>query len=384
MFYWYGFQNQPRSNIRAFNTIFFDVNSRSINNIIIPHNLYELVENIKLYDDKYFCTVDVLIKRMTLISFYCAFLNKVEQKKVYEGLIHNGPINITKSLLGLKDLNCKTLNFKLKFCYHCWTENHYMYFDVEHQVKNNNICYKHNTRLQYININSSDYFLLDNTCINQYIKSPYCISQSDGFLQCYTQVSSMIHDIFIYEFSDDIIKLKSKIRMKMLSLGYMREDYNFISRFDDFWLCYAKYNLLDIDKKEFINVIYSTTKNPNPITYLTLINFLFGTLKSYYEYEIDEQYIKLIFQKSSNIITLTQPQKPYGLKYYNDLIRDLYKDCYSIVRKADNKYYEIKCNVCNHEWKIPQYYIRSELVRCPNCKKKNSAINTDTQVKRLT
>jgi hypothetical protein len=180
----------------------------------------------------------------------------------------------------------------------------------------------------------------------------------------------MIHDIFINGFRDDIVKLKSKIRMKMISLGYMREDFNFISKFDEFWLCYVKYNLLEIDKKEFINVIYSTNKNPNPIAYLTLINFLFGTLKTYYEYEINEEYIKLIYQKPTKIITLTQPLKPCGLIYYNDLIHDLYKGRYSIVKKADKKYYEIKCNSCNHEWKIPQYYIRSDLVHCPNCNKK--------------
>ena len=367
MFYWYGFQNNPRSNIRTFNMIFFGLNSRSINNIVIPHNLHELITKIKLEDSKYFGSVDSLIKNMTLVPLYTAFLSKQEQKKVYESLTLNGAINIMKSILGLKDLKCSALDYKLKFCYHCWTENHGMYFNIEHQVKNNNICYKHNTRLQYININSSDYFLFDDTCINQFVESPHCISQSNDFFQCYTQISSIIHDIFINGFRDDILKLKAKIRMKMLSLGYMQEDFNFISRFNELWLCYDRYNLLRIDKKEFINVIYSTTNNPDPIAYLTLINFLFGNLKSYYEYDIDENYIKLIYQKPTRIISLTQPQKPFGFIYYGDLIRDLYKGRYSIVKKADKKYYEIICNVCNREWKIPQYYIRGELVHCPNC-----------------
>lgn len=375
MFYWYGFQNQPRSNICSFNKMLFSTNSRSINNIIIPHNLHELVQNIGLNESKYFSTDEYLIKRMTLIPFYLFFINISEKEIVVKSLIHNGPINITKSLLGLKDLNCKSGNFKLKFCYQCWAENQYMYFDVEHQVKNNNICYKHNTRLQYILSNSSNYFLFDNLCIDKYIDSPYCISQNDEFLPCYIQISSMINDIFINGFKDDLIRLKSKIRMKMLSLGYMREDFNFIRRFDDFWLFYNKYNLLNIDKKEFINVIYSTeSSNPNPITYLTLIISLFGSLKSYYDYKIDEKYIKIIHQKSSKIISLTQPLKPCGLIYYNDLIYDLYKDRYIVIRKEDKKYYAIRCNSCNHEWKIPQYYIRRELVKCPNCKKENKEI----------
>lgn len=381
MFFWYGFQNQPRSNIRVFNRIFFSINSRSINNIIVPHNLQELVNNIKLKDSEYFCTLEVLIKRMTIIPFYSPFLNKTEKKKVYDSLVHNGPVNITKSLLGLKSLNCKALDFKLKFCYQCWMENNYMYFDIEHQVKDNYICYKHNTRLQYININSSDYFLLDNN-INKYIEAPYCISQNDEFLLCHTQVSSMIHDIFINGFGDDIIKLKSKIRMKILDLGYMREDFNFINRFDELWSCYAKYNLLNIDKVEFINVIYSTTNNPNPISYLTLINYLFGSLKLYNEYEIDEQYIKIISQKPSKVISLTQPLKACGFIYYKDLMLRLYSNQYSIVKKVE-KHYEIKCNLCNHEWIIPQYYISSYLVHCPICDKrkrvKNSSINKDNQ-----
>ncbi len=380
MFYWYGFQNKPRSNIRTFNTILFGINSRTINNIIIPHNLYELVNNIRLHDSKYFCSVDALIKNMTLIPFYTVFLNKDEQKIVYESIVHLGPINITKSLLGLKDFNCTVFDFELKFCHHCWTENNGMYFDIEHQIKSNNICYRHNTRLQYIKINSSDHFLFDDSCIKQYIESPYCISQDDDFLQCYTYVSSTIHDIFLNGFKDDVVCLKSKLRMKMVSLGYMREDFNFISNFEEFWLCYARYNLLKMDKKEFINVIYSTTKKPNPIAYLTLINYLFGTLKSYYDYVIDEQYIKLIYQKPSKIIALTQPQRPCGLIYYNNLIYDIYKGRYTVIKKADNKYYDIKCNICNHEWKIPQYYIRSELIHCPNCNKKNTSLNMDIEI----
>jgi ribosomal protein S27E len=182
----------------------------------------------------------------------------------------------------------------------------------------------------------------------------------------------MVHDVFINGFRDDIIMLKSKIRKKMLDLGYMQEDYNFLSGFHDFWLCYDQYNILNIDKKEIINVIYTTNKNPNPIVYLTLIIFLFGTLKSYYEYEVDEQSIKLIYQKPTRVMALTQQQKPCGLIYYKDLIRDIYKERYSILRKANRKLYEIKCNECNHIWIIPQYYIRSKLVNCPNCKKRSS------------
>lgn len=35
MFYWYGFHNNPKSNIREFNVILFGLNSRSINNILV-------------------------------------------------------------------------------------------------------------------------------------------------------------------------------------------------------------------------------------------------------------------------------------------------------------------------------------------------------------
>jgi hypothetical protein len=348
----------------------FGIDSRSINNIIIPHNLQELINNVKLVNSDYFCSEVALIKRMTLIPFYLAFLNKTDQKKICESLAYNGPINITKSLLGLKDLNCIDLDFKLKFCYQCWMEKNYMYFDIEHQVKNNNICYNHYSKLQYININSSDYFLFDNTCMKEYRESPYCISQNDRLIQCYKLMSSMIHDIFLNGFTDDIIKLKAKIREQMYRLDFMRYDMNFINRFDEFWLYYSKYNLLNIDKKELINAIYTTASNPNPIVYLTLINCLFGSLKSYYEYKIDEKHIRIINQKQTSIVSLTQPLKPYGLIYYNILVQKLYGDQFTIIRKSDSKYYEIRCSLCNYEWKIPQYYIRSKLVRCPNCEKK--------------
>lgn len=186
MFYWYGLQNQPRSNIRTFNKKLFGIDSRLINNILIPHNLHELVGNINLDSSKYFRSADAVIRNMTFINLYISFLRKSEQNKVIKSLMQNGPINITKSLLGLKDLKCKALDFRLKFCYECWSENHSIYFDIEHQVMDNNICYNHKTRLQYIIINSSDYFMFDNTCIAEYIEAPFCISEIDIYELLYS------------------------------------------------------------------------------------------------------------------------------------------------------------------------------------------------------
>ena len=369
MFYWYGFRNKPRSNIRAFNMLFFGINTRTINNIIIPHNIQDLVNKIQLRDSKSFSTEEILINKMTLIPFYFAFLDEEEQKKVYENIIHNGPINVIKSLLGLKDLNCISSDFKLKFCYKCWIENNNAYFDLEHQVKDNCICYKHHTRLQYIEIDSSNYILLNNIYIDKCKELPYCINQKDEFLQYYSKISSMIHEIFTNGFKDNIVKLKAKIRMRLLSMGYMRNDFDFLEKFDEVWTCYSKYNVLGIDKKEFINVIYSTTNNPNPITYLTMIICLFGTLKSYFEYKIDDKDITIIYQKSTKIISLTQPLKPNGFIYYEDLIHKIYGEQFSIQKKVKKRYYQIRCNLCNHEWTIPQYYIRGNFVRCPCCGK---------------
>lgn len=375
MFSWYGYRNNPKSNIREFNTILFGINSRSINNILIPHHLQELIQNINLNNSEYFITTEYLIKRTTIMPFYLAFLNESAQKKVIESLIHNEPINITKSILGLKNFNSLLPDYKLKFCYQCWLDCRNMYFNLEHQIINNNICYKHNTRLQYILINSHEYFLFDHSGIEKYKDSPYCISLNDSFLTCYIKIASIIHDIFIKGFKDEIVKLKSKIRMKMLSMRFMRSDFCFIDNFDEFWSNYTNFNVLDIDKKEIINVIYSNNNSPNPITYLTLIIFLFGSLNSYYGYNIDEQNVKIISQKSSKIISLTQPLKPSGLIYYNDLICRIYRNHYSIVRKVEKKYYEVKCSLCNHTWIIPQYYIGSGLIRCSKCKKREWSVD---------
>ncbi|MDD3022466.1 MAG: TniQ family protein [Syntrophomonadaceae bacterium] len=271
MFSWYGYRNNPKSNIREFNIILFGVNSRSINNILIPQNLQELIDNIGLNNSEYFNTADTLIQQTTIIPFYLAFLNETVKKKVIKDLIHNGPMNITKSILGLKDLHSRSQEFKLRFCYKCWADSSKMYFNLEHQVKNNYICYKHNIRLQYILVNSNEYFLLDNSSINKYIDYPYCIAPNDSFLTCHSIISSIIHKIFIDGFEDDIVKLKSKIRMKMLSMDYMRSDFNFIENFNDFWSNFTVFNVLNIDKKDLINVIYSNSENPNPIVFDSLI-----------------------------------------------------------------------------------------------------------------
>jgi hypothetical protein len=177
----------------------------------------------------------------------------------------------------------------------------------------------------------------------------------------------MIHEIIVDGFKDEIVSLKSKIRMKMLNIGYMRSDFNYIENFDEFWGNYKSYNVFNIDKKEFINVIYSNRSNPNPIAYLTLIIYLFGSLKSYYEYEIDGPDLKTISQKSTKIVSLTKSLKPSGLRYYNDLIYEIYEDRYSIVKKTDKKHYKIKCNLCYREWVVPQYYIKRGMICCTKC-----------------
>lgn len=189
------------------------------------------------------------MKQTTIIPFYLAFLNEDEKRIVFENFIHSGPINITKSILGLKDLHSISIDFKLKFCYQCWLDSNYAYFDLEHQVQNNFVCYKHATRLQYIIINSEDYYQIDNLCISNYIEAPYCINQNDSYLSCYTKIASMIHEIIVDGFKDEIVSLKSKIRMKMLNIGYMRSDFNYIENFDEFWGNYKSYNVLNIDKK---------------------------------------------------------------------------------------------------------------------------------------
>lgn len=371
MFHWYGFKNNPRSNIREFNSLLFGINSRSINNILIPHNLQDLVISIHMYDSEYFATTEVIVDRFTIMPFYFAFISESEQKIIIDNLLHCGPINITKSILGLKDLNSSAVDYQLKFCFTCWTESGHMYFDLEHQIKDNYVCYKHNTRLQYILINSREYFFFNDQCKTRYFDSPFCLYPDNKLLPCYTEISSSVHDIFLKGFRDDIVKLKSKIRIKMISMGYMSDDFNLIENFDEFWSYYSDFNVLNIDRKELLNALYFTTKNPNPIIYLTLIIYLFGSLKDFYEYEIDEKNIEIINQKLTKVISLTQPLKPKGLIYYNDLIHKTYGDRYTLLGKIENKHYELKCNLCSHEWKIPQYYISSKLINCPKCKKNN-------------
>jgi hypothetical protein len=48
------------------------------------------------------------------------------------------------------------------------------------------------------------------------------------------------------------------------------------------------------------------------------------------------------------------------------------------LNKLENKHYEIKCNYCNHEWIVPQYYISGEMVHCPKCEKKSGKTKRET------
>lgn len=246
MFNWYGYNN-TQTNIRKFNNEVFGKASKTVTNVLIPYNLENLISNVNLPNSMYFESIESIIQKTTIMPFYTAFITLSDKKKIYEYLKINKPARISKAIIGLNGVKTFSItDFKFKFCYKCWKENNYLYFDSEHQILNNYICYKHKTRLQYIEGNSNEYFQFNNINIDDIKNAPYCIPIDDYF-DSYKEISDMIHDIFINGFKDDIIKLKSKLRMRMKSLGFMDNNFNYLEKVDKFMEDFKPFNVLKIE-----------------------------------------------------------------------------------------------------------------------------------------
>ncbi len=378
MFWWYGYLGNTQTNIRKFHCNLFGHNSKTVTNILIPYNLKMLVVLINMPDNKYFKSPEDIIQNTSIIPFYTPFVSHKDKVKIYEYLYTNNRVRIPRALIGLNSLKSFSIkDYRFKFCYCCWEENGHGYFNREHQIPGNYICYKHGTPLQYITGNSNNYFLFNN--IQEINKNESCLSNVSEN-QVHVTISSIIHEIFENGFNDDIVTLKSKLRKAMIEAGYLNGDFYFFENIEVFFGKYRKFNVLDIKSKDLVSALFSTVSIPNPIIYLSLILFLFGSLKAYYDYEIEEYELKeLTHNVYKSITKVKRKVKGSGIIYYRDIIQKRKDKDYVLIKKAYKAHYIIKHESCGHKWTTRQERIcdMNEIL-CPQCrihKREQDAIN---------
>ena len=379
MFWWHGYLGNTQTNIRKFHSSLFGHNSKTVTNILIPYNLKALADKINMPENQYFKSPDDIIQNASIIPFYTSFILHEDKEKIYKQLYTNNKVRIPRALIGLNNLKSFSIKYyQFKFCYHCWEENGHCYFNREHQIPGNNVCYKHKTPLQYITGNSNNYFLFNNN-IQEFKNYKSCLSHISEY-QVHVTISSIIHDIFENGFNDGIVTLKSKLRKVMINEGYLNGNFYFFENIEVFFSKYRKFNILDIKSKDLVSALFSTVTIPNPIIYLTLILFLFGSLKAYYEYEIDDFEIKeLTHNVYKSITKVKRKVKGSGIIYYNDIIQKRKDNDYVLIKKAYKAHYAIKHVSCGHEWITKQERIcdMNEIL-CPQCrtrKREQDAIN---------
>ncbi len=381
MFWWYGYLINSSNNIHKFNCRLFGYDSKTITNILIPYNLKTMVDIFNMPESQYFKSADDVIFNISIVPFYTAFISDNNRIKVYNHLYTNNNVKSLRAILGLNEVYTYSIkNYQFKFCYHCWEENGNGYFHREHQIIGNNMCFKHKTSLQYIKGNSNNYFVFNNINIHNLKDYKPCTSTN---FEINLLISIMIHDIFENGFKDNILTLKSKLRKAMIKSGYLNSNFNYFENIEHFFKMFRRFNILDIKSKELVSALFSTTTIPNPIIYLTLILFLYGTIKACYEYPIDDFEIKELTYHIYNSKTKVKPiVKGTGIIYYKEIIKKRKDNDYIIIEKVyrgHRAHYKIKHESCGHIWISPQkqIYDMNEIL-CPQCrayKKEQDIIN---------
>lgn len=215
---------------------------------------------------------------------------------------------------------------RIKFCHRCWSENKEIYLNREHQVQNNYICYKHKTVLQYVEFNKKKAYSLKINVDELTVNSPFCIEKGDKLIELYLKISEFIHEIFSLKETGTDIEIKSKLRNKMKSLGYMHKVHNYILNMRIFEKEFHSYNIMKIGDKELLGVLFSTERKVNPISYLTMIIFLFATIDDFFDYMIKDEKVETIMYYKHSVSLLTKPKKGYrSIDDYNNILKKSFR-----------------------------------------------------------
>lgn len=243
-------------------------------------------ENCGLENSRWFKSGKDMIDSMSILPFYFYFLDVVLKQDIYKKLSSYELYRYGNSIIGIYAYR-KNLEGKMyiKFCWQCMKEQPEIYLKKEQQVPGNFMCCKHKCilhRIPYGKIWKDIDF--PTSISNGRNVSSYELTDSD--CEKAMNISEMIHNIFINGFQDDISVVKEKIMYRLKELQIVSEEgkfYNleaFIEELDAGYL----YQFVPIEK-ELISAVYVSQQKPNPIIYLVLIQYLFGSLGGYYAYE---------------------------------------------------------------------------------------------------
>lgn len=369
---WYGYTTVNQKEFHKFMVSLFGTNSKRKPALYIPENLNFFVENINLPESSYFSSVVKVVENMTVYAFYKYFIDKNKCKKLIELFKeHNEVINSERKLGVRTNSQYYEKIARVKFCKKCMKENVQVFFNREHQVQENFICYKHMERLQYIqyDFKNTDFLKITD---DEYENAPYCIQDDDIYIEQYENIARMIHFIFVKGLSDDIIVIKSKLRKRLKDMGWM-DSKNYFYDINKFLVDFNTYCAFHLDEKTLFCLLFNTKGNfsYNPIWYLSLISYLFGTLETFEDYKIhDSEVLEESYNPLSYKLMTNKPHcKEDTLLFYSQKFSLKYDQEYLVIGISEDKKLTIRHNKCGHLWTthITQVY---KFAGCPKCRNK--------------
>jgi hypothetical protein len=359
---WYGFENLSTITL---NKMHLGPSSDLQFNMFIPKHLDYLVDSINLPTSIYFASVYSVIEKLSILPLYFNFSTDELKGKIYHICKKN---NSTRSIL--QDLNIKNSgNYNIKICLLCCKDKNEFYLDREHQIQNNVICYKHKSRLNYIEFYHNKAYNL-----NQMDKIDYknCIEEDDISIALRVKVALAIHEIFEDKLlSDSLDVIKGKLRKKLKELNYMDNEKNYIIDINKFWEDFKKYNFINIDNYQLFNILFTTYRNITPVAYITIILFLFNSIENFKKYDISFEESKRIYhhhhclkQLYKYISTIKK-----SINYYNNELKRNNILNFEVVENISFDKVIIKHLVCDYSWPINKSNLKV-LKNCPKCKVK--------------
>lgn len=370
---WYGYTNfNEKDYYNNFMVNLFGENTKKRVGLYVPSNIDCVIKSINLPNSNYFKSADTLINHMTVYKFYKVFMTNQERDRLSDLFVENNEVINAERKLGVRSNSAYYENIsRVKFCSECIKDKKMFYYDVEHQVQGNYICYKHGIRLQYFLHDfrgSTSYSYLNSVWSN----AEFCIEPDEMIIDKYKIIALLVHRIMLGEFSDSVAKMKSKFRKKLIDLGYMNELY-YIANIDEFFEEFKQYNLFNVTSKSLYYILFNTRTKVNSIIYLSIIVFLFGTLDEYNNYCITDEEIKDMKRKYSSYESLIK--NPYtdieSFKHHADIIQKRFGGKFTVLEcKLKDKFIVIKHNPCGHVWKLNKNQVRT-FKKCAICYQQN-------------
>lgn len=284
--------------------------------LYLQNGLQYFCNNCGIKDSTVFGSEEMMYEKLSVIPFYYSFCSEEQKERVKKRHVSKKSCySYVENIIGIRSAHSYVEGKSYyKFCPECMKLQKEPYLKREHQIQGNVVCSQHGCVLYKIPYSSTwkdiDYSinLYDDKNVTSYELTELEYAKALG-------IAEMVHDIFLNGFKDNIYILKEKIMHKLKDLDIISCDGKFYNLEDFIEVLDARYLYKHVSiKSELISAVFVSPRIPNPIIYLILIQYLFGSLDDYYAYKYKEG--SAVSVKYSDILNETIEKRNHELSFY--------------------------------------------------------------------